>query len=208
MTAPTEVSSEYLFTIGHSNHSTKRFLELLSGFGIEVLVDVRSQPSSKYARQFNAKELRRAVTSIGMDYLYLGEELGGRPKSLDFYDKDGHVLYNLVAESPSFEEGIKRLRSGLGKYRVAVMCSEEDPKDCHRRLLIGRVLSKDGITIRHIRGEGRVQTEEQLQREELGWQAGGSQLPMFEHVEEENWRSVKPILSASQSDEPRTFLEH
>src|SRR3972149_5433068 len=105
MTASAGSHKKRLFTIGHSNHPIKTFLELLAGSGIEVLVDVRSQPFSKYAGQFDASELNRAVTRIGIKYLYLGEELGGRPKPLDFYDREGHVLYRLVAESPLFLRG-------------------------------------------------------------------------------------------------------
>ena len=204
MTASAENRTRRLLTIGHSNHPIKKFLRLLSASGIELLVDVRSQPFSKYARQFDASELNRAVTSSGIKYLFLGEELGGRPRPLDFYDREGHVLYGLVAESPLFLQGIQRLKSDVMKHQVAIMCSEEDPKDCHRRLLIGRVLSKDGILVSHIRGEGHIQTEEQLAQEKATGQAGGLQLTMVELAEEEMWRSVKPIRSVSRSDAQRT----
>ncbi len=193
-----------LFTIGHSNHTLEAFLKLLSDNTIEVLADVRSHPFSKYASQFSARILKTAVAERGIKYLYLGEELGGRPKTPEFYDEDGHVLYDLVAESPLFLQGIRRLQSGLEKFRVVIMCSEEDPKGCHRRRLIGRVLANLGIELYHIRGDGGIQTEEQLAHEDQKKQSEGVQLPLFAPPEEEHWRSVRSIRSASQSDELKT----
>ena len=199
-----------VFSIGHSNLPLERFLLLLKVHNIDVLADVRSQPYSKWASQFNRRELEAALESSGIEYVYLGWELGGRPDSDSFYDAQGHVIYALVAESALFIRGIGRLEGLAGNRRVGVMCSEEDPRVCHRRLLVGRVLEQHGISMEHIRSNGDLQPEEGLKAEEQG---EGVQLAMFPSMfppgEDTNWRSVRPVRSipsVSPSDEQRTSL--
>src|SRR5947208_1993259 len=144
------MQSATILTIGHSNHPIEKLLSLLQASGVEVVVDTRSQPHSKYTVQFNREVLQSAIAGAGMKYLYLGRELGGRPEGSWFYDAEGHVLYAKVAVSPQFREGIERVLAGSERYRVALLCSEEDPRDCHRRLLIGRVLAEHaGAIILH-----------------------------------------------------------
>lgn len=183
-----------LFSIGHSNHALETFLGLLKQHRIEVLVDARSHPYSKFAPQFDAGPLKKEVTGAGIKYLFLGKELGGRPSEDEFYDADGHVLYSRVAESPLFLEGIRRLETGVTKYRVALLCSEEDPSACHRRLLVGRVLATRGVPLDHIRGDGRIQTEAELQAEEERRRING-QIGFFEEPPQEKaWRSIQSVL--------------
>lgn len=184
------------FTIGHSNQAMATFLSLLKQHGIEVLVDVRSQPHSKYATQFDANALNAAVTEEGIKYIFMGREIGGRPQGSGFYDDEEYVLYDRMAKSSVFLEGIARLERGIRQYRVAVMCSEEDPTECHRHLLIARVLKEDGIEVRHIRGDGRIQTDEDLDREEKGDQPESSQLSFFEdeRPKEKPWKSTRSVL--------------
>jgi uncharacterized protein (DUF488 family) len=152
-------ASKTVYTIGHSNQSLESFLKPLTANGIQVLVDVRSIPHSRFAAQFNSAPLKAALTQNGIQYQYLGRELGGRPVDPAMYDTEGHALYNLMAQSPAFLTTIERLIQGLDKYKVVIMCSEEDPRKCHRRLLIGRVLAQKGVRELHIRADGRVQTE-------------------------------------------------
>lgn len=182
-----------MFSIGHSNHPLGIFLELLKQHRIEVLVDARSHPYSRFASHFDSGPLKKAVISSGIKYLSMGKELGGRPEGGEFYDAEGHVLYSLVAESPLFLDGIRRLETGIIKYRVALLCSEEDPSGCHRRLLVGRVLETRGIPLNHIRGDGRVQPEAEIQAEEkqrrTKWQIG-----FFETPQEKVWRSIQSVL--------------
>jgi uncharacterized protein (DUF488 family) len=154
-----------VFTVGHSNHEESAFLELLARHAIDVLVDVRSQPYCGYSTHFNQEPLRQAAESRGIRYLFLGRELGGRPDGDEFYDDEGHVLYDRVAESPPFRQGLERLERGLRQYRVALMCSEENPRICHRWLLVGRVLRERGIELEHIRGDGRLQSDAELEAE-------------------------------------------
>lgn len=198
MIGATASAGPCLFTIGHSNHSLEAFLGLLKSHGIEVLVDVRSHPYSKYASHFNTDTLKTAVTDSGVKYLYLGKELGGRPPENDFYDADGHVLYGRVAETALFLRGIERLEQGAGQYRVAMMCSEEDPVDCHRHLLVGRVLAGRGTALAHIRGDGRVQTDAELQAENEP-PAPDRQKRLFDDEPETPvWRSIRSVLPKKQ----------
>ena len=114
-----------LYTIGHSNHAPEVFLGLLSAHGIEALVDVRSQPYSRYAAQFDKPGLNALLAGAGITYLFMGKELGGRPDGTEFYDPaDGRVLYDRVAASPLFLRGLARLETGIQKYRVAMMCDQ------------------------------------------------------------------------------------
>lgn len=188
------MSDTRLFSIGHSNHTLETFLGLLKQHQIEVLVDARSHPYSKFAPHFDAEPLKKEVTGVGIKYIFLGKELGGRPNGDEFYDADGHVLYSRVAESPLFLEGITRLETGVTKYRVALLCSEEDPSACHRRLLVGRVLATRGVLLDHIRGDGRIQTEAELQAEEERRRTDG-QIEFFEKLPQEKaWRSIQSVL--------------
>lgn len=183
-----------LFSIGHSNHALATFLELLLQHQIEVLVDARSHPYSRYAPHFDLSAIKDAVARIGIKYIFMGKELGGRPDGKEFYDAEGHVLYGRVAESPLFLEGIGRLETGIVKFRVALMCSEENPSACHRRLLVGRVLASRGIQLEHIRGNGKVQTEGELQKEE-GRLSTNDQIGFFdERSQEKAWRSIQSVL--------------
>jgi uncharacterized protein (DUF488 family) len=152
-----------IYTIGHSNQPAEAFVALLERHGIEVLADVRSAPYSRYAPQFSQAALRETVRATGVSYVYLGRELGGRPDDERLYDGQGRADYARIAATAEFEAGLARLREGIARYRVAMMCSEEDPSECHRRLLVGRVLREHGVHVLHVRGDGRVQAEDELE---------------------------------------------
>jgi len=179
-----------LYTIGHSNHSEEKFLKLLRAHGIEVLVDVRSQPFSRYNPQFNDRPLQASLEAAGMQYLFLGRELGGRPENDELIDEAGHALYHRMAESPAFLSGIERLERGVGERRVAIMCSEEDPAVCHRHLLVTRVFSQRGGHVLHIRADGRLETEEQIAPQQQGL--------LFAELEQESWKSLRSVLPKHQ----------
>ena len=108
-----------VFTIGHSNQQIAAFIALLKQHRIEVLIDVRSFPVSKYSTQFNRTALKPVLSEHGIKYSFLGNELGGRPRGPEFYDEQGYVLYNLVALMPAFERGIERLMSNVGRPRCS-----------------------------------------------------------------------------------------
>ena len=137
-------------------------MELLQRHAVESVADVRTMPFSRFNPQFNRHALERDLHATGIRYLFLGEELGGRPDGDRFYDQEGHVLYGRMSESPRFESGLSRLVERADTSRVAVMCSEEDPAGCHRFLLITRVLHLRGTGVAHIRGDGSTQRTEDV----------------------------------------------
>ncbi len=191
MTEPTTPAQRRIFTIGHSNHEEQAFLDLLQRHEIEVVADVRSQPYSKYTTQFNSDQIKQALAGAGINYVFLGRELGGRPDGPEFYDAENHVRYDRVAESPLFRQGIERLETGIRKFRVALMCSEENPAECHRNLLVGRVLGQRGVELVHIRGDGRLQTQAELNRE--SGQSDHRQKLLLPELEEQPWRSIRSV---------------
>jgi uncharacterized protein (DUF488 family) len=201
-----ESHDKMIFTIGHSNQRMESFLNLLTKNKIQYLADVRSVPSSKFASQFDQALLKNSLTKIGIRYLYFGREIGGRPSGPAFYDEKGYALYYLMAQSPSFVKAIDILVRELEKHRIVIMCSEEDPTECHRRLLIGRVLSQKGITELHIRGNGSIQTEADLVKNQPSNQ-NKIQLSFFTQEKEEVWKSAKPIRSVSQNEPQKNSLE-
>jgi uncharacterized protein (DUF488 family) len=156
----------FTWTIGHSNHTSDRLLELLVGHAIGVVVDVRSSPYSRYSSHFNKEQLQRALESQGIRYVYLGGPLGGRPPDSSMYDADGRVRYDRVAAGSDFIGAVERLLRGADEHRIALLCGEEDPISCHRRRLVGRTLRERGVTLAHIRGDGTVTTETELEARE------------------------------------------
>jgi hypothetical protein len=173
-----------VFTIGHSNHSAAKFIRLLEVYGIEILVDIRSHPYSRHAPRFNASALEAALSSDGIGYLFLGGELGGRPEGEEFYDEKGRVDYALFGCSRPFLDGISRLEKEVRTRTVALLCSEENPTRCHRRLLVGRALQEQGITLRHIRGDCSVETEDEM---------NGSQPVLFPEAEASTRKSIRSV---------------
>jgi uncharacterized protein (DUF488 family) len=182
-----------IYTVGHSNQSQAQFIALLQRHDIQSLVDVRSAPYSRYVPHFNRPELEEAIERANIRYVYLGEELGGRPPTDDFYDAQEHVLYSRVAVAPFFLRGLEKLKDEGALYRAAIMCSEEDPTNCHRHLLIARVLDKQGVRVLHIRGDGRQQTEEDLQPQRDLW--SGMRSPAEEEAE---WKSIRSVSRKNQ----------
>jgi uncharacterized protein (DUF488 family) len=189
-----------LYTIGHSSHTAEHFLELLRQHRIEVLVDTRSAPYSRYSPQFDREALRDAVLAAGIKYLYLGDIVGGRPKEEAHYDEHGRARYAKMGKDAEFLGGIERLERGADEFRVALMCSEEDPTHCHRRLLISRVLIERGADVQHIRGTGEIQPEAQVAASS-GKPLIETQPALFAELDEDKWRSTASVL---RSDPQKT----
>ena len=149
-----------IFTIGHSRHAAEHFLSLLRAHAIDQIVDVRSQPVSKWAPHFDKAALARLLDARGVDYVYLGRQLGGRPEGRSFYRQDGTVDYARRASAPDFGDGILQLVTLARDRRTAILCAEEDPTHCHRRLLVAPALSRVGAAVVHVRGDARLEPEE------------------------------------------------
>jgi uncharacterized protein (DUF488 family) len=144
-----------VLTIGHSTHSGERFRALLRSANVTAVADVRTSPYSLRYPHFNRDGLREELHSQGISYVFLGKELGGRPSEHRFYC-DGVADYEKMAQAPEFREGLRRIIEGAKKYRIALMCSERDPLDCHRCLLVSRALAQHGVRVRHILDDGNI----------------------------------------------------
>ena len=131
-----------LYTIGHSAHPIEKFIDLLQLHGIQVLVDVRSTPVSRWHPQYSKAALQRILEEHEVEYVFAGQRLGGRPKDPTCYDpkaladervKQPRADFARVIAREWFVQGIDDLISQIDKGRTAIMCSEEDPQRCHRR---------------------------------------------------------------------------
>ncbi|MEM8721824.1 MAG: DUF488 domain-containing protein [Cyanobacteria bacterium P01_G01_bin.39] len=145
-----------LFTVGHSNLTIEDFINLLVKYKINAIADVRSHPYSNYLPHFNRDLLKFELLKAKIKYVFLGNELGARPKDLSCYIQ-GKVIYSKIASSDSFKTGIERILTGLDTYCIALMCSEKDPLSCHRTILICKYLRKLDIKINHIVGSSNMQ---------------------------------------------------
>lgn len=145
-----------IFTIGHSNHPLETFIALLRQHAIACLCDVRSAPASRYNPQFHKNSLASVLPEHGMEYLFLGKELGARSADPGCY-VDGKVRYDRLAATPLFQDGLERVQRESGLRRVALMCAEKDPLDCHRGILIARRLVELGCDVQHILADGALE---------------------------------------------------
>lgn len=156
-----------VLTIGHSNHALERFLSLLQGAGVEMVADIRSMPASRRQPQFNKDPLAQALHGAGLSYLWLGRELGGRPGDPTLFT-DGIADFERMAETQSFRDGVARVLAEVEWLRLALMCAEKEPLDCHRCLLVGRALAAQGTEVRHILADGGSISQTQIEDELLG----------------------------------------
>lgn len=152
-----------VYTIGHSNYTVERFIELLRLHGIEAIGDVRSHPYSQYCPQFNREALERSLKSAGVRYAYFGAELGARTEDRRCYE-NGRVVYSRLAETEPFRAGIRRVVKAHESRRVALMCAEKDPLTCHRTILICRTLRSFVGEIAHILEDGGLEVQREAER--------------------------------------------
>jgi uncharacterized protein (DUF488 family) len=149
-----------VFTIGHSTHLQERFIALLRQHGMTALCDVRSKPYSRMNPQFNREELKEALLAQGVEYRFLGKELGARSDDPNCYE-NGKVQYDRLAETELFKYGLKRVLRGMrDDFRIALMCAEKEPLECHRTILVGRHLVALGVTVEHILADGSLENHD------------------------------------------------
>lgn len=160
-----------IYTIGHGNRTINDFFNLLKKYEIDFLVDVRSNPFSKFNIGFNRSNLEHVCKEYSIVYVFMGDGLGGRPLNRSCYDSDGHVLYEKVMKTDNFIFSIGRLITAYKKnLKLACMCSELKPCDCHRSELIGRYLvNTQKIDVQHIDEEGKLISNKQAIDERNGF---------------------------------------
>jgi uncharacterized protein (DUF488 family) len=176
-----------VWTVGHSNHDVEVLLALVRRHRVAHVVDVRSHPYSRYASHFNRDELQSSIEGCDMRYTFLGSALGGRPRREDQLDADGHALYGRMATELAFGEAIDAILRGASGHRIALLCSCGQPHECHRRLLVGKVLCDRGAELRHILPDGDVLSERSVQLRD-----DHAQDMLFGH-DELPWRSIRSV---------------
>lgn len=149
-----------IYTVGHSNHPIEQFIGLLQPHGITAIADVRSTPYSRFNPQFRREKLQAALASAGIQYVFLGQELGARSEDPAVYDATGRVSYALLAKTELFRRGIARLKTGMAEHRISIMCAEREPLDCHRTILVSRELVRESVPVTHILADGTLEPHE------------------------------------------------
>jgi uncharacterized protein (DUF488 family) len=145
------------YSIGYGNRKIEELLEIVERWKIRYLLDIRSSPYSRYSPEFNKEALERACAENGIKYVFVGDQLGGRPQTDKCYDSEGRVDYCELAKEPYFVEGVRRLETAMTKdIDFVLMCSELRPEQCHRSKLIGKVLADHGIRLHHIDADGTL----------------------------------------------------
>ncbi len=157
---PTDVPT--LLTIGHSNLEFSEFVELLRRHGTTAVADVRSQPGGRL-HHFHRGELEQGLRDEGIQYVFLGRELGARRDEPECYEND-LAVYERIAPLPEFQKGLDRIRKGLQRHRIALMCAEKEPLECHRTILICRHLRGNEIVIQHILSDGTLEDHAATER--------------------------------------------
>lgn len=152
-----------VWTVGHSNHPIERFVELLVGAGITAVADVRSRPWSRRHPQFGREALARSLVPAGIAYVFLGAELGARASDPAAWH-EGRVDYEQLAATAAFRDGLGRVATGAATHRIALMCAEREPLDCHRTILVSRHLAERGIAVTHLLADGRQEPHDETER--------------------------------------------
>ena len=151
-----------IYTIGHSNHQIDIFISLLKRHKITAVADVRSAPYSRFNPQFNKDDFTSSLNRAGIAYVFLGKELGARPNERSFY-VNGQVDFVRLAEWGEFKQGLERVIKGSEKHRVALVCAEKKPLDCHRTILVSRNLKMLGVKITHILSDGSLEDHQETE---------------------------------------------
>jgi uncharacterized protein (DUF488 family) len=159
-----EPSAVRLLSVGHSNLSADGLVALLRGAAVTAVADVRSSPFSRRLPQFNRPLLEAVLQENGIAYLFLGDRLGGRPAASELYDEEGRADYERVRATEAFGRGMDLLTQESARRAVALLCSEEDPLDCHRGLMITPALAERGLSPLHLRRGGAVETTPEMER--------------------------------------------
>jgi uncharacterized protein (DUF488 family) len=156
-----------IYSIGYASYSISDFLKVLADYGIDVVADVRSQPYSRFKPEFNRENLKNVLQTNNIGYAFLGDQCGARIDAPECY-VDGKIDFDRVRQNKEFQKGLRRLRKAMENYRIAIMCAERDPINCHRAILICRNLRSEQVVIKHIVENGLVEnnldTEKRLIR--------------------------------------------
>lgn len=182
-----------IYTIGYGARDIEDLVAILKEHQIAFLIDVRSQPYSRYKPEFNKDALAHRLKQGGVQYVFMGDTLGGRPADPDCYDGDGKVDYEKYGQKPFYLEGIERLKKAWQQQLpVVIMCSEGKPENCHRSMLIGATLDEQGIDTVHIDENDKL-----LMQVDVMVRSQGGQLSLFDVHRSTSRKKYKPDSAGS-----------
>ena len=172
-----------VFTVGHSTQPVDHLLEVLARHSIQAVVDVRSSPYSGRLPWFNREALIESLSQSGIKYIFMGRELGGRGDGPGVFGTDGRVRYDKIAATDSFNLAIQRVIDGSNRMRIVLLCSEKDPINCHRALMVSRSLDDVGVLVQHILVDGSLETHKEFEIRLLD-RSSGRQLDLLTSEED------------------------
>ena len=137
-----------IYTIGYEKSKVEDLISTLTNNSIDVVVDVRSIPYSKYYPSYNKEYFGKKLHDNNIKYLFMGDKLGAKNFSLDTVEGSNKIDYSKIRMKKTFQEGINRLHNGIKKFNICLFCSEKDPIFCHRNILICKELK--GYEVLHL----------------------------------------------------------
>lgn len=153
-----------IYTIGHSNYTMERLIDMLEYYNINCVVDIRGTPYSKYNIQFDKETIRYTLTNEGFVYIYMGKELAAKRIRKNSYNNEGYSNFEEVIKEEEFKRGVERLKNGCEKgYKIILLGAMQDPIRCHRSILVGRELVKNDFDVKHILDDYSIVTQDDIE---------------------------------------------
>ena len=177
-----------IYTLGHSNYSFDKFIEILKKYNINCVVDI---PYSKYNTQYNKEFFQANLKKLGYTYIYMADEFGAKRRTRNSYNDEGYADFDKVILEEDFKKGIERLKVGCAKnYKIVLLGAMQEPIRCPRAILLGRELIKEGFNVKHIMHEGDLKTQDELEEQLLE-----------KYFEERNQLTMDSLLGNAMSRE-------
>ena len=154
-----------IYTIGHSNYTIERLIDMLRHYNINCVVDIRGTPYSKYNVQFDKETIRYTLSKAGFIYIYMAKELAAKRINKESYNEEGYSDFEKVIKEKEFLEGIERLKNGCNKgYNIVLLGAMQEPIRCPRSILVGKALRKHGFNVKHILDDYSIASQEDIEQ--------------------------------------------
>ena len=154
-----------IYTIGHSNYTVEKLIDMLKHYNINCVVDIRGTPYSKYNVQFDKETIRYTLSKAGFIYIYMAKELAAKRINKQSYNDEGYSDFEKVINEKEFLEGIERLKNGCNKgYNIALLGAMQEPIRCHRSILVGKALRKAGFDVKHILDDYSIASQDDIEQ--------------------------------------------